>query len=145
MPAWIDPPLHGPFPLELPERIRIGFAVFARARWAQDKSGVVAQYREERPRHSMHLCVYRAGIGDRESARDPDLADTRDPMLDSFVYVIDHVDEVNPDAGLLEAVGHLALDYAPGRVAGSLALGAVVLAGAVGLGALAGGLLGRRR
>ena len=51
--------------------------------------GVVAQYREAYARDSRHLYVLSCGS-----------------------YVIDHIDSYNPDAGLLDAAAHLAIDVA---------------------------------
>jgi hypothetical protein len=85
----ISPVIVGRWPPSwgFPERVRIRGLVFRRARWTKPYAGVVAQYREETDHDAMHLKVRADGH-----------------------YVIDHVDEANPDRGLGLALEHVRRD-----------------------------------
>lgn len=76
----ITPALQGAWPLQdFPERAVVLGRTFARSHaWAFPYSGVVAQYREDVDRNSMHLRVYEDGHFD-----------------------ITHMDEANPERGLV--------------------------------------------
>lgn len=84
--ASLPEPLRGPWPvrsesgaLNFPPRITIGPRSFTRStKWAASYPGVVAQYREDLDRNAMHLMVH-----------------------DDGTWSIDHVDEANPERGLV--------------------------------------------
>lgn len=106
----VEPVITGTWPFgSYPDVVSVGGATFRRAVWAWPfYSGVVAQYRQDVATNAMHLMVYRDGS-----------------------FVIEHMDEANPDAGLV--LEHAALD-AP--------LATAIAAGVVGFGlGLVGGLL----
>lgn len=79
-------PLRGSWPardqhgaLSFPDTIAIGGHAFKRSTtWAAPYSGVVAQYREDVDRKAMHLMVHSDGT-----------------------WIVDHVDEANPERGLV--------------------------------------------
>ncbi len=78
--ATLPEPLRGawPFP-DYPETVDLGGHHFRRSdTWAAPLSGVVRQYREDVDRQSMHLYV-----------------------RDDHTWEIDHVDEANPERGLV--------------------------------------------
>lgn len=78
--ATLPEPLRGAWALPtFPERVQLLGRVFKRSdTWALPTAGVLAQYREETDRNSMHLYVH----ADR-------------------TWSIDHVDEANPERGLV--------------------------------------------
>lgn len=78
--ATLPEPLRGPWPhADYPERVTIGGRSFTRSdTWAAPLPGVVRQYREDVDRGSMHLYV-----------------------RDDHTWEIDHVDEANPERGLV--------------------------------------------
>jgi hypothetical protein len=86
-----------------PEVIRVHGRQFRRANWKQDYPDVVEQYRETTPQNSMHLKVLANGT-----------------------YVIDHIDEDNPDMG--RPVPHFFNDHPLGR----FLKGAAIAGGLVG-------------
>lgn len=93
-------PQQGRWPFQgLPEEILVGGKRFQRTAWAWGYEGVVAQYREAAATNAMHLMVYRDGS-----------------------WVIDHLDESNPDAGPLAAVKHFFIDTTPGKITGVVLL-----------------------
>jgi hypothetical protein len=102
----VEPHIYGPWPFQgLPPVVSLGSQTFMRARVASPfYSGVVGQYREAVPWNSQHMMVYGNGT-----------------------FVIDHVDEANPDAGHL--VAHALLDVNEG-----VAVGAALFGLALGLG-----------
>lgn len=87
-----DPPT-GVWPhRDFPDEVQINGRTFRYAQWQKPYPGVVAQYREPVPRFSQHLKVRRDGT-----------------------WIIDHVDEYNPDMGY--ATLHFFTDYQPGKAA----------------------------
>jgi hypothetical protein len=73
----VDPPIRGKWTSRsFPETVTLGGRVFQKAVWQWPRPGVVAQYRENVPESSRHLFVLQDGT-----------------------FVIDHVDEANPDIG----------------------------------------------
>lgn len=104
----ISPALTGWWtPNGFPEEVFISVGYtdrkFKRARWKQAYAGVVAQYREDVPRNSMHLFVRADGT-----------------------FEINHLDADNPDHG--RVVEHLMNDTAAGPIVASAALlGGIVL------------------
>jgi hypothetical protein len=79
----VRPALRGRWALDhFPPSVRLFGRIFRRAGFSWPKPGVVAQYREAVPQRSMHLVVYRNGN-----------------------FMIDHLDEENPDGG--RAMAHL--------------------------------------
>lgn len=104
-------PVSDNWPLpNFPDEIWLGDRLFRKAQWQQDYVGVVEQYREAVARNSAHMKVYANGV-----------------------WVIDHIDEDNPDMG--RPVEHFFNDHPLGqflKVVGSVALvvGGVALAGA---------------
>jgi hypothetical protein len=113
----IDPPFSGKWPLVgYPEVVRWRGREFRRATWTWPYENVVAQYREVADRNAMHMLVYSSGR-----------------------FVIDHLDEANPDRGLV--LEHAVLDVAQTPV-GAVIKTTAVMAG-LALGAVAiGGLFG---
>lgn len=73
-------PLRGAWTFEgFPERVELGGRSFVRSdRWAAPLPGVAKQYREDVARQAMHLYA-----------------------LDDGTWKIDHIDEANPDKGLV--------------------------------------------
>lgn len=78
--ATLPEPLRGPWPfVDYPPRVDIGGRHFTRSdTWAAPLPHVVKQYREDVDRGSMHLYV-----------------------RDDHTWEIDHVDEANPERGLV--------------------------------------------
>lgn len=78
--ASLAEPLRGPWPFaDFPPRVDIGGHSFRRSdTWAAPVAHVVRQYREETDRGSMHLYVH-----------------------DDRTWSIDHIDEANPERGLV--------------------------------------------
>lgn len=71
----IEPAEKGPWPLDgCPAEVSVKGRKFKRSKNTWAKKGVVAQYREDVPRNSMHMCVLR-----------------------NRTYIIDHTDDANPD------------------------------------------------
>jgi hypothetical protein len=101
--------------LSFPDEVQVNGVLFRRAKWKEAKPGVVEQYRQAVERSSRHLLV----SGDGR-------------------WIIDHVDDINPDMGDATApMRHFVADHPLGQglVALALVAGAVlVIAG------LAGGL-----
>lgn len=85
---------------EPPEAVEIDGKVFHRAIRAQPYEGVILQYREAVPRNSAHLLVKQDGY-----------------------WIIDHVDEYNPDMG--HPLRHFVVDHPKGQ--GTLVAGAGVI------------------
>jgi hypothetical protein len=82
-------PIRGEWTFEgLPHRVTLAGRVFERAKFSLPYPGVLAQYREARAHDSAHLFV---------------LANGR--------FVVPHLDEANPDQGLL--LEHAARDFLP--------------------------------
>lgn len=103
----VDPPIVEPWEFpegDFPDSIIIDGRVFHRAIRAQPYDGVIAQYREAVPRHSAHLLVYPGQ------------------------YVIDHVDEYNPDMG--HPFRHFVKDHPRGKATIVTGAGLIGLAGA---------------
>jgi hypothetical protein len=114
VPTFLDPPIEGAWPYaSFPDRVIVRGAAFARARWKQEREGVLEQYREEVPERSMHLFIFVDGN-----------------------YRIEHVDDHNPDADPVRAARHFLSDYAPGRAARALGLAAILTLGAVVVGSV---------
>lgn len=68
-------PQRGAWPFAgLPLAVALGGRVYRRSEWAFPYPHVVAQYREDRPEHSAHLHVF-----------------------DDGSWLVDHLDESNPD------------------------------------------------
>lgn len=104
----LSEPLRGSWLVQgYPETVSLAGRVFKRARWAQRKRFVVAQYREDVPHDSMHLLVRSDGT-----------------------WVIDHTDAANPDRGLV--ISHAFRDVldTPGGAL-LLTLGAVLVSAGV--------------
>lgn len=78
--ASLPEPLRGAWTFDgFPLRVDIGGRSFVRSdTWAAPLPGVIRQYREDVDRHSMHLVV-----------------------KDDGMWEIDHVDEANPERGLV--------------------------------------------
>jgi len=106
----LNPPITGDWPLtEFPETIVIDGKTFRKAKRKQPYLGVVEQYREDIPRDTMHLCVFDGGE-----------------------WIIDHVDEYNPDLGF--PARHFFIDHPIGKVflftgAGLISMGIAVTRG----------------
>ena len=84
-------PLTGWWTLSgFPEQVFLAGRRFLGARWKDEYPDVVEQYREAVPRNSMHLKISRDGR-----------------------WVIDHIDEDNPDLG--REIPHFFNDHAFGR------------------------------
>lgn len=82
----VIPAITGTWPLGFfPDEVQIAGSVFQRATWASPFEGAVAQYREVVEYDAMHLLIYRNGT-----------------------FVIDHLDEANPDQG--HVLEHAVLD-----------------------------------
>lgn len=79
-------PEIGPWPYgrSFPRAVQIGGRNYVRTNWEFPYSHTLAQYREDRPERSRHLHV-----------------------LDDGNYIVDHIDEANPD---FEPVWHLLVD-----------------------------------
>lgn len=109
----IEPPIQEVWTLgdHFPESIEIEGTTFMRALRAQPYEGVIAQYREGVPRNSMHLLVMNDGS-----------------------WVIDHVDEYNPDMGY--PIRHFIVDHPAGKSLLVAGVGLVGVAGAVIAGAM---------
>ena len=72
-------PVRGDWPYRgLPEEVKLAGRVFQRAKFSLPYPGVRAQYREARARDSAHLFV-----------------------LDTGRFVVPHIDDANPDRGLM--------------------------------------------
>lgn len=103
----IDPPIRERWLLDagdFPEAIEIDGQVFTRAIRKQPYEGVIEQYRAAVPRDSAHLLV-----------------------LEDGTYVIDHVDEYNPDMGA--PLRHWVVDHPRGKATIVAGLG---IAGVIG-------------
>jgi len=106
----IEPPIIEQWTYDgFPETIELEGTTFHRAIRKQPYEGVIEQYREMVPRQSMHLLV----MGDGR-------------------WVIDHVDEYNPDMG--HPVRHFLVDHPRGK--------SVLVAGFGVLGVLGSALVG---
>ncbi|MCW8134441.1 MAG: hypothetical protein KIT75_02080 [Planctomycetota bacterium] len=101
-------PLSGYWPLNsYPDEVLVNGRLFRKAQWRQPYDGVVEQYREAVARNSAHMKVYANGV-----------------------WVIDHIDEDNPDMG--RPIEHFLNDHPVGKtvkVVGIFAL-AFLLVGA---------------
>jgi len=103
----LEPPIRAPWSFgDFPEAIEIDGQTFYRAVRKQPYDNVIEQYRAAVPRDSAHLLVLNDGS-----------------------YIIDHVDEYNPDMG--HPLRHWVVDHPRGMA--TIVLGA----GALGLGASA--------
>jgi hypothetical protein len=72
-------PVRGEWPWRgLPNEVRLAGRVFERAKFSLPYPGVIAQYREAKARDSAHLFV-----------------------LDTGRFVVPHIDDANPDRGLM--------------------------------------------
>lgn len=103
----IEPAITGPWLLEpgdFPEVIEIEGQAFTRAIRKQPYEGVIEQYRAAVPRDSAHLLV-----------------------LEDGSYLIDHVDEYNPDMGA--PLRHWVVDHPRGKATIVAGLGVVGLVG----------------
>lgn len=98
----VEPPItdRWEFGDEFPEAFELDGKVFELAIRKQPYDGVIAQYREAVPRDSAHLLV-----------------------LNNGMWVIDHVDEYNPDRG--HPLKHFIVDHPKGK--GTLVAGAGLL------------------
>ncbi|MBX3461045.1 MAG: hypothetical protein KF696_13950 [Planctomycetes bacterium] len=84
-------PMRGTWTLpDFPDEIWLGDRLFRKAQWRQPYDGVVEQYREAVARNSAHMKVYANGL-----------------------WVIDHVDEDNPDLG--RPIEHFFNDHPLGK------------------------------
>jgi hypothetical protein len=84
----VSPPLRGKWTAKgFPETVNLGSRVFKRAGWQRPIQGVVMQYRETSPTNSRHLFV----LGDG-------------------TFVVDHVDEFNPDGPGGDPLAHFMAD-----------------------------------
>jgi hypothetical protein len=105
--TWVQQPIQGWWTITdahgrraYPEQVTLNGKLFRRAKWREEKPGVVDQYREAVEKHSQHLYA---------------LADGR--------WIIDHADDVNPDLGDVTAPArHFVTDHPVGRALGALAL-----------------------
>lgn len=90
---------------DLPENARIEGHIFKRAVWTQPYPGVIAQYREVKAKHAMHLKV-----------------------KEDRGWVVDHRDNHNPDMG--NVIEHFIEDHPMSTVMalGILGVGALWLA-----------------
>ena len=70
-----------------PDSVSMFGRTFNKAAWEQDYPNVVAQYREESPRSSLHLMVKKDNT-----------------------WEINHADSFNPDTGVVSLMGHLIQD-----------------------------------
>lgn len=111
--AELADPLRGPWPFpQLPEQVALLGRTFTRSRtWAAPRAGVRAQYREDRDTQAMHLMV-----------------------LENGTYLIDHVDDANPERG--RVLEHAFKDAVHTPV-GALVLLGLVVAGVAGVSWLA--------
>lgn len=101
----VDPPLIGPWEFsDFPDTIELEGKVFALAERSQPYEGVIAQYREMVPLESAHLFVTERGE-----------------------WVIDHIDQYNPDMGY--PLRHLVFDHPKGTGLLLMGAGVVGLAG----------------
>jgi len=110
----VDPPIIEKWELpegEFPDSIEIEGRMFHRAIRKQPYEGIIEQYREAVPKESMHLLV----TGDGR-------------------WIIDHVDEYNPDLGF--PMRHFIVDHPRGSslVVGGLGVLGVIGSTLVGLG-----------
>lgn len=98
----VDPPITDKweFGEDFPEAFELDGKVFERAIRTQPYQDVIVQYREAVPRDSAHLLVMNNGM-----------------------WVIDHVDEYNPDRGF--PFRHFVVDHPKGK--GTLVAGAGLL------------------
>jgi len=100
----VDPPIEGQWPFEgFPEAVTIDDTLFVKAIRKQAYDGVAEQYRQDTPKDSAHLLV-----------------------KDDGTYIIDHVDEYNPDRGF--PARHWLVDHPKGvatAVMGAGALGVI--------------------
>lgn len=105
----VEPPIIERWELpegEFPDSIEIEGKTFHRAIRKQPYEGVIEQYREAVPRESMHLLITSDGN-----------------------WVIDHVDEYNPDLGF--PLRHFIVDHPRGGSLVVAGLGALGVAGSV--------------
>jgi hypothetical protein len=102
----IDPPITGFWTINgLPEVVIVARRRFRRAVLKQEYPHVVAQYREDVERQSRHLKVFGNGV-----------------------WIIDHIDDDNPDRG--RAIPHFFNDHPLGPiVALGLLLGGAAMVG----------------
>ena len=119
--TWYRQPIHGAwtitdgFRLSFPDEVQVNGVPFRRTNWKEAKPGVVEQYREAVETNSRHLLV-----------------------LEDGRWIIDHVDDVNPDMGDVTApVRHFVADHPVGQGLFALALVAGIVLVVAGL---AGGL-----
>ena len=84
----VQPPIRGTWDAKgFPAAVTLQGRVFRKAEWAWPRDGVIAQYREDSPLDSRHLFVLADGS-----------------------FVIDHVDEVNPDGPKGNPLAHFMAD-----------------------------------
>lgn len=109
----IEPPVSDVWPhgQDFPDVFEIDGHTFHRAIRSQPYEGVICQYREAVPRDSMHLLVMNDGQ-----------------------YVIDHVDQYNPDMGF--PVRHFLIDHPAGKPLLVAGVGILGVAGAAIFGKL---------
>jgi hypothetical protein len=106
----LEPPDHGPWVFtDFPEVVEINGLEFIKAERKQPYAGVIEQYRQATSRESAHMMV-----------------------LEDGNWIIDHVDEYNPDLG--HPVRHFLVDHPIGRglicsAGGIVMLGIAVLRG----------------
>lgn len=107
--ARLPEPLSGQWPYPgYPARVKLLGRSFTRSEaWTFPYAGIAAQYREDRDRGAMHLMVGSDGA-----------------------YVIDHIDEANPERGLV--LEHAFKDALHTPV-GALVLLGVVVGGVAGV------------
>jgi hypothetical protein len=106
--AKLEQPLRGRWTFRgFPPAVSLLGRPFTRAKWQAPRAGVVAQYREDVDRYSLHLYV-----------------------LEDGTWIIDHSDDANPDRGLV--LEHTFRDVIHTPV-GALALVAVVVLASAGL------------
>jgi hypothetical protein len=93
----VEPHVYGQWPFEgFPEQVVLNGRTFNLAKWSWPLySGVQQQYREAVPTNSQHLMIY-----------------------DDLSYDVQHMDEINPDAG--NPLQHAVVD-APGATSAAMA------------------------
>lgn len=105
----VDPPIVGPWPFDgFPEAVEIDGIRFFKTARKQTYEDCVEQYRQDSKRDSMHLLVMNDGS-----------------------FLIDHVDEFNPDQGY--PVRHFLVDHPKGVATAVMGAGALgVIGSAIG-------------
>ena len=92
-----------------PERVLIDNRHFKLAEWRNPAPGVKCQYREDVERHSRHMYVLEGPDGNPST------------------FMVNHVDNFNPDVSFPYAVAHLAADVPTAGTWIGLGIGALAL------------------